>query len=153
MHTPLLLDRLLQIADLLHRDMSREYEGTELSPSRMAVLWTIHHAGPVQQHTIAEALDVTPRAITGLVDALEAAGYVERVPDPADRRARRVVLTSDGVALMTRTVQEHAGLNATLMAAVPEADRECVEMAIAAIADRLAELVSEAATAAGTDAS
>lgn len=144
MHDALLLDRLLQIADLFQRDMTREYEGTPLSPARMGVLWTIHHRGPVPQHVIADTLDVTPRNITGLVDALEAAGFVKRVLDPTDRRARLVDLTAAGVAVMERTVREHADLNATLLAAVDEADRARVEAAIAAIADRLSELVAEA---------
>ncbi|MFH8248761.1 MarR family winged helix-turn-helix transcriptional regulator [Microbacterium sp. B2969] len=147
MDSPLLLDRLLQIADLFQRDMAREYDGTPLSPARMGVLWTIHHSGPVQQHTIAAALNVTPRNITGLVDALEAVGYVERIPDPTDRRARLVGLTPQGHELMERTVREHAALNATLLASVRAADRDRVEVAIAAIADRLAQLVSEAAKA------
>ncbi|WP_205649394.1 MarR family winged helix-turn-helix transcriptional regulator [Agromyces sp. LHK192] len=150
MHEPLLLDRLLQIADLFQRDMSREYDGTQLSAARMGVLWTIHHAGPVAQHTIAATLDVSPRNVTGLVDALEAAGYVQRVPHPTDRRARLVELTAAGAAVMDRTVREHAELNATLLDAVDEADRDRVGTAIAAIADRLATMVAGAAAGAET---
>lgn len=145
MPAPLLLDRLLQIADLFQRDMAREYDGTPLSAARMGVLWTIHHSGPVAHHTIADALAVSARNITALVDALEDAGYVTRVPHPTDRRARLVALTSAGSEVMEHTVREHAALNATLLDAVPEADRARVESAIAAIADRLARLVAEAA--------
>jgi DNA-binding MarR family transcriptional regulator len=36
---------------------------------------------------------VTPGAVTGLVDRLEKAGYVRRVPDPADRRRTRLEVT------------------------------------------------------------
>ena len=38
--------------------------------------------------------------MTYLLDDLEAAGLVERRPDPADRRARRVAPTPDGLALL-----------------------------------------------------
>ena len=43
---------------------------------------------------LAEQARVTKQSAAFLVDQLEAAGYVERVPDPTDRRARLVRLTS-----------------------------------------------------------
>jgi DNA-binding MarR family transcriptional regulator len=42
---------------------------------------------------LAEQARVTKQSAGFLVDQLEAAGYVERVPDPSDRRARLVRLT------------------------------------------------------------
>jgi DNA-binding MarR family transcriptional regulator len=43
---------------------------------------------------LAERARVTKQSAGFLVEQLEAAGYVERVPDPADRRARLVRLTA-----------------------------------------------------------
>ncbi len=40
----------------------------------------------------------TPQAMVELVDYLEGRGYVRRVPDPSDRRAKLVVLTEAGRA-------------------------------------------------------
>ncbi len=40
------------------------------------------------QRALADALQVTPRNVTGLVDALADSGFVERAPHPTDRRAR-----------------------------------------------------------------
>jgi DNA-binding PadR family transcriptional regulator len=40
--------------------------------------------------------------MTYLLDDLEAAGLIERRPDPADRRARRIVATPDGRSCLTR---------------------------------------------------
>lgn len=42
---------------------------------------------------LAEQARVTKQSAAFLVDQLEAAGYVERTPDPVDRRARLVRLT------------------------------------------------------------
>ena len=42
---------------------------------------------------LAEQARVTKQSAGFLVDQLEAAGYVERVPDPSDRRARLIRLT------------------------------------------------------------
>src|SRR5919202_27005 len=43
---------------------------------------------------LAEQARVTKQSAGFLVEQLEAAGYVERVPDPVDRRARLVRLTA-----------------------------------------------------------
>jgi len=43
---------------------------------------------------LAEQARVTKQSAGFLVDQLESAGYVERVPDPSDRRARLVRLTA-----------------------------------------------------------
>ncbi|MGB3829442.1 MAG: MarR family transcriptional regulator [Ornithinimicrobium sp.] len=43
---------------------------------------------------LAEQARITKQSAAFLVEQLEAAGYVERVPDPTDRRARLVRLTS-----------------------------------------------------------
>ncbi len=49
---------------------------------------------------LAEQAQVTKQTATALVDRLEAAGYVERVPDPTDGRARLVRLTAKAEALL-----------------------------------------------------
>lgn len=49
---------------------------------------------------LAEQAQVTKQTATALVDRLEAAGYVERVPDPRDGRARLVRLTDKAQTLM-----------------------------------------------------
>ena len=45
---------------------------------------------------LAEQARVTKQSAGFLVEQLEAAGYVERVPDPADRRAKLIMLTDLG---------------------------------------------------------
>jgi DNA-binding MarR family transcriptional regulator len=49
---------------------------------------------------IARAQDVSKNAVGQLVSELEDLGYVERVPDPADGRAKIVRYTDQGVALI-----------------------------------------------------
>jgi DNA-binding MarR family transcriptional regulator len=48
--------------------------------------------------TLAAAAEVTKQTAGFLVDQLERAGYVERVPDPTDARARLVRLTDRAAA-------------------------------------------------------
>src|SRR6476620_1735621 len=49
---------------------------------------------------LAEQAEVTKQTATALVDRLEASGYVERVPDPSDGRARLVRLTGKAATLL-----------------------------------------------------
>jgi DNA-binding MarR family transcriptional regulator len=47
---------------------------------------------------LAAQAGMTPQSMGELVDDLQARGYVERRPDPADRRAKRIHLTDKGRA-------------------------------------------------------
>ena len=47
------------------------------------------------QRTLSQALRVSPRNVTGLLDALEAGGYVTRGRHPTDRRAQLMGVASD----------------------------------------------------------
>ena len=50
---------------------------------------------------LAERLGMTQQAMGQLLEDMETAGYVSRVPDPKDRRARLVTLTDQGQAAVT----------------------------------------------------
>ncbi|MDR6906943.1 DNA-binding MarR family transcriptional regulator [Agromyces sp. 3263] len=136
------LDRLLEIGELFQKDMARAFSGTPLTPARTRVLWDLAHSGPSTQHALAARLEVSPRNITGLVDALEAGGYVTRSPHPTDRRAIIVSLAASAEQLMREMQREHAELTADLLGAVAPADRPALERGIDAIAARLRELVA-----------
>jgi DNA-binding MarR family transcriptional regulator len=53
------------------------------------------------QLALAQRLGVDRTVMTYLLDDLEAAHLIERRPDPADRRARQVVATQQGIELLT----------------------------------------------------
>lgn len=136
------LDRLLEIGELFQKDMSRAFDGTSLTPARVHLLWALQHDGPMSQHELATRLEVSPRNITGLVDALEASGYVSRSPHPTDRRSTIVSLAASARRMMRRMQRDHAELTAELLGAVDPADRAALERGIDAIAGRLRELMA-----------
>src|ERR671923_194201 len=89
---------LRNAAKQLHIAQERWAESKGLSEGRlglMLVLGRFGHEG-INLGRLAELMRVTPRNVTGLVDNLEKAGLVERVPDPDDRRAVRARLTAAG---------------------------------------------------------
>jgi DNA-binding MarR family transcriptional regulator len=139
-----LLDRLLAIGDLLQRDMERAFAGTPLTPSRVAVLWTIHHGGPSTQRAVATALEVSAKNVSVLVDALEETGYVRRAANPADGRSVLLELTPRAEELMITMSAQHAELRADLASAVDAGDLAAVERGVDRILGRLRELTGEA---------
>lgn len=91
-----LLEQLFELAARLSDGMGQEFETQGLTTARAELLWRLHATGPQTQRALSEALRCTPRNVTGLVDALEAAALVRREPHPTDRRASLVTLTDDG---------------------------------------------------------
>ncbi len=136
-------DRLLQIAILLQQDLTRSFEGTALTTARTHLLWEVHHRGPSTQQALAAALDVSPRNITGLVDALAAAGYLERRPHPHDRRATLVTLTSLGVETMTWMVREHQQTADQLVAGLTGSELAGLGGQLEVIAERLQAMIAD----------
>src|SRR5690349_16744431 len=68
----------------------------DVTPGQARALGVLSRHGPVRLGTLSEHLRIAPRSATEVVDALAAAGLVERQPDPADRRATLVALTPRG---------------------------------------------------------
>jgi DNA-binding MarR family transcriptional regulator len=99
-------ERLFTLAGRLGGRMGQELAGRGLTAARAEVLWHLHHHGPVTQRQLSQALRCTPRNVTGLLDALQAAELVARGPHPSDRRATLVTLTDSGAAVATAW---HAG--------------------------------------------
>jgi DNA-binding MarR family transcriptional regulator len=87
---------------------------------------------PGSQASLASRLGIDRTVMTYLLDDLEHAGLVERQPDPADRRSRRVVATAHGRTVLAglddrfRRAEEHllAGLDPGEQAAFRKLLRE-----------------------------
>ena len=54
----------------------------------------LYHREGMRQNELAEALEMEPIAVGRVIDRLQAAGFVERRPDPKDRRAWRLYVTT-----------------------------------------------------------
>jgi DNA-binding MarR family transcriptional regulator len=108
-------DRLLEIALLIDADLKASFAGTALTVSRTHLLWELQRLGPSTQQSLATTLGMSPRNVTGLVDALEAAGYVERKPHPHDRRAVLVTLTDVGADTVTGMARDREQTAARLV--------------------------------------
>jgi DNA-binding MarR family transcriptional regulator len=114
------LDRLLELTVLLEQDMTRDLGASGLTPARTHALWLVDAIGPCTQRALADALQVTPRNVTGLVDGLVDTGFVRRDPHPDDRRALLVSLTARGEATIARLKAGREELAGQLFGPVPD---------------------------------
>lgn len=69
--------------------------GFDITPAQGRLAARIDEDGS-RLTTLAEAAGVTKQSAGSLVDQLERAGYVERVPDPTDARARLIRIAQRG---------------------------------------------------------
>ncbi|HLL62719.1 MAG TPA: MarR family transcriptional regulator [Propionibacteriaceae bacterium] len=139
-----IFDRLLEIALLIQEDLATSFAGTGLTTARTHLLWVLHHSGPSKQQALATALSVSPRNVTGLVDALETGGFVARTPHPSDRRAILITLTERGAATVATMDRDRQDIAAQLVDGFDEARRGRLGADLDTIAERLQQLVDSA---------
>lgn len=109
-------------ADTFERWASRRAFDAGASIPRLRLLNAVHCHGPQKMADLAEALAVTPRNVTALVDGLEAESMVRRVPHATDRRVTLVELTCDADRVAAQFATYQASI-AGLFADMTEADR------------------------------
>ena len=131
------LDQVLSLVVLLNEDMTRSLAKDDLTVSRATLLWTLAQTGPCPQRVLADALGVSARTVTGLVDGLVATGFVTREPHPGDRRATLVTFTPRGSGWLERRRRDQAELGRELFGSMPA---ERFRAFTAGLADVLARL-------------
>src|SRR3712207_4797386 len=68
-----------------------------LEAPELSALEHLQAAGPMTLGRLGERLSMSPGAVTALVDRMERKGYVERMPNPKDRRSALVRVTEVGL--------------------------------------------------------
>lgn len=87
--------------------------------------------------SIADNLGITRQAANAVVNELESLGYVRRVPDPEDGRAKQVMLTAAGEKLRADGLEVAARLEAEYEACLGAPRFEECRQALIAIVSRL----------------
>jgi DNA-binding MarR family transcriptional regulator len=122
-----ILGRIERLTLLLHGtrlSYSRDY-GVSFAESD--VLAALRLAGPPFELTptvIAANVVITSGGMTKRLDRLEAAGLIERRPDPSDRRGSLIRLTDRGLKLIDEVLENTFESEARLVAGLTKAERE-----------------------------
>lgn len=106
--------RVPYLAVMNHVAQHLRAEFPDLRPAHLIVFQSIDHRPAGTRLTdLAERAQMTPQSMGELIDVLEARGYVERIPDPIDRRAKLIRYTARGWAAHERGAEGVAAIQAS----------------------------------------
>jgi DNA-binding MarR family transcriptional regulator len=129
-----LADQLLGLSRRLHRAQRRLMEPLGVTPAQARLLRALAHCPePPRMADLAQRLEVVPRAVTTLVDALEGQDLVRRVPDPDNRRVIRIELQDDGARVLRELRQARRTAAAELLAPLDDGQRAALTALLAAL--------------------
>jgi DNA-binding MarR family transcriptional regulator len=143
------LGKLFGLAPRLTDLMDYGAQQYGLGYARGRVLWALRESGPVVMRAVAGALGVTPRTLTGLIDALEADGWVVRKPHPTDRRATLLELTPTAERFCAEIDKVYQAFAGEVFAGVGDRDLRTFLRVLTHVRDHLDDAVATAPVASG----
>lgn len=132
-----LADQLIALSRRLHRSQRRLMEPLGITPAQSRLLRALAHCDePPRMADLARRLDVVPRAVTPLVDALEARELVRRVPDAHNRRVIRIELRPGGVQALLELRRARRAAAAELLAPLDDGQRAALTELLDALGEQ-----------------
>jgi MarR family transcriptional regulator for hemolysin len=109
------------------------------------LLYLARAAAPMRQKELAASLGLDSSSVVRLLDALQAAGFIERREEEADRRARTILLTPAGRALVEQVEEVSRQVRNETLAGLTEAEIEAAHQVLERICHNLAEAAEDPA--------
>jgi DNA-binding MarR family transcriptional regulator len=139
-------DRIEQQLTILLRRVQSIHVSTssgdvDLDRSGYGILGRLADEGPQRIGLLAAAFGLDPSTITRQVQALEKVALVHRQPDPVDRRAAILDLTSEGREVLARTRAYRRKRLEDLLADWPDADRSDLARLLTKVNTSITDLV------------
>lgn len=118
--------RRLQLWAAAEQERVAGAAGAAPSPAQGGVLFALLESDGATMSELAQVLDLVPSAVSGLVQRMEALGWVQRKPCPQDARTQRVWLLPAGSAQLPALRQALRRINAGLTDGFTEAEMQTV---------------------------
>ena len=117
----------------LARGLRKETEQVGITARQATLLWLIRRSPGLSLAELAAEEDISPPALSGHVDRLEAAGLVERIRSGKDRRRVGLRLTESGSQLLRRVRARRTTWLAERMGSLTPDELEAIETALPAL--------------------
>ena len=111
-----------------------------ITRSQWWVLAFLSRRDGMTQTALAADLDLTKVAVGGLLDRMEAAGFVERRADHQDGRARRVYLTRAGAKTVNTIRESVEAVELEILSRIPEEALEQAAETLRTLKETLLEM-------------
>jgi DNA-binding MarR family transcriptional regulator len=113
-----------QLGFLSSKRFMEALEPLGLDPREFLLMRFVAASEGQSQQALSERLSIPASRMVALVDHLEEAGFVERRPDPEDRRVRGLYLTRKGRAVLERAGKIAIDYETRLCAGINREERE-----------------------------
>ncbi|MFA0087815.1 MarR family winged helix-turn-helix transcriptional regulator [Vibrio sp. 10N.261.51.F12] len=113
-----MMGRMMRLAKYMENQVAEVHKKYDLKMGEFDVLATLRRSGTPYQLTPSELIDsmmLTSGAMTNRLDKLESKGYISRTHSEEDRRSVRVKLTSGGLVLIDKMIEEHVDVQRELV--------------------------------------
>ena len=117
---------LHDIARLMGKRFEQRARPFGLSRAQWRALAHLQRSEGVNQLRLAELLELEPISVARLIDRMEQAGWVERRPDPRDRRAWQLYLTAKTKPMFTKMVEVGQDVRAEALHGFTAAERDLI---------------------------
>jgi DNA-binding MarR family transcriptional regulator len=125
--------RLARLNALAGKAVAEVFDRHGLSVGEFDVLAALRRGGrPFEQRPtqLSTALMLSPAGMTNRLDRLEEQGWIERRPDPDDRRGWIIGLSDDGRALIEVVVADHVDNEERILSPLTKKQRTALDDAV-----------------------
>jgi DNA-binding MarR family transcriptional regulator len=125
-----LIGRLFLTVDMADSNLREGLAQHGLQPGWFDLLATLRRSGPrgeLRPSELSQATMLSSGGTTKRLDRLAEAGFIERRPDPEDRRGTIVRLTSRGRRAIDAAVETHLGNEERLLRSLTAAERRTLD--------------------------
>lgn len=94
------------------------------TPTQFFAMARLLERGQLSQNRLGRLTAMDPATIQGVIRRLYDRGYIERTPDPTDRRRMNLELSAEGHRIVTQLVDEVDAVNGQILAPLEPSERE-----------------------------
>lgn len=141
------------VSRMLRVNFNRRARALGLTQTQWQAIAVLRRHEGASQATVAELLEVQPITLARLIDRLENAGWVERRPNPDDRRAVQLFLTAKAQPALAQMGEMAALTREEAMSGLTKAEQEQLVRLLGRIRENLiaTEPVTELARVENSD--
>lgn len=121
-------DKVSEIMPAIMREFIKQQSGmfykTRMTVPQSIVLEILHRNGETRMTDLANFMNVTTAAMTGIVSRIVRDGYCLRISDPEDRRTIKIRLTPKGERIVKTISEDRKKVTMKIFGMISQKERE-----------------------------